>query len=152
MSATSAVARLFAKLCGLKPGCTEAVRISISAAPFAGRMRWFGADVTQCPAVSTRSRASAEPVQRLPREPSTITTERAMPSAAGVAPPTIAAAGANDNNVAVRAATLRCMSAIKPLCRDLSTRHRKGSVTPCRIACAIRAQPAPDRHGTWSAD
>src|SRR5262249_50142040 len=123
-----------AKLCGLKLGCTEAVRISISAAPLAGRMRCSGADVTQCAAVSTRSRASAVPVHTLPREPSTITTERATPSCAVVAPPTMAAAGRHRTKEKARA----------PAARDMP---RSSHAVPICQYRSIVAGPRPRRRG-----
>jgi hypothetical protein len=48
--------------------------------------------VTQCATVNTRSRASATPVQKFPREPTIRATRRATASLAGGAPQTMASA------------------------------------------------------------
>src|SRR5215813_4572707 len=55
---------------------------------------------TQCATVSTRLGAIRLPVQKLPREPMMVTTERLMASAAGAAPPTMAPAGVGDSSAA----------------------------------------------------
>src|SRR5205814_2529664 len=69
----------------------------------------------QCAAVSTRSRAIAVPVQAAPRPPTTITTWRAIASAAGSVVPTIARADAQDANTqATAVATQRMASAVRP--------------------------------------
>src|SRR6266699_3161600 len=53
---------------------------------------------TQCATVSTRVGAIRLPVQKLPREPTMVTTERPTPSVEGAAPPTIAAAGGENSS------------------------------------------------------
>src|SRR6185437_3720062 len=58
---------------------------------------------TQCATVSTRLGAIRLPVQKLPREPMMVTTERPMASGAGAAPPTMANAGIGDSSAATMA-------------------------------------------------
>src|SRR5262245_65675566 len=53
---------------------------------------------TQCAAVSTSFGAISAPVQKLPREPTMVTTERAMPSVDGAPPPTMACAGTDNGS------------------------------------------------------
>jgi hypothetical protein len=52
---------------------------------------------TQCAAVSTSFGAINAPVQKLPREPTMVTTERATPSVDGAPPPTMACAGTDSS-------------------------------------------------------
>src|SRR6266540_101719 len=56
-------------------------------------------DGTQCAALSTSFGAINAPVQKLPREPTMVTTERATPSADGAPPPTMACAGTDSIRV-----------------------------------------------------
>src|SRR5215216_4622872 len=54
-------------------------------------------DGTQCAAVSTSFGAINAPVQKFPREPTMVTTERATPSVDGAPPPTMACAGTDSS-------------------------------------------------------
>src|SRR5829696_479828 len=54
-------------------------------------------DGTQCAAVSTSFGAINAPVQKLPREPTMVTTARAAPSVDGAPPPTMAWAGTDSS-------------------------------------------------------
>src|SRR4029453_13329895 len=85
------------------------VLIAIAGASLPVNTLYVAAGATQCAAVSRRSRVSAAPVQTLARAPAgvvaappIITSDRPMPSAAGVAPPTIARAGAHKVSNAAR--------------------------------------------------
>ena len=63
-------------------------------------IRYSAPGCTQCAAVRTIFGAIRLPVQKLPREPTMVTTERATPSVDGAPPPTMACAGAADSSVA----------------------------------------------------
>src|SRR6185295_19907165 len=69
---------------------------------------------TQCATVSTRSGASAVPVQKFPREPTISTTELATPGGALAAPPTIAGAACDETMRQARAMSARGMRAHQP--------------------------------------
>src|SRR5215213_7890930 len=60
-------------------------------------------DGTQCAAVSTSFGAINAPVQKLPREPTMVTTERATPSVDGAPPPTMACAGTDSSGARLAA-------------------------------------------------
>src|SRR6185436_9410419 len=95
-NATSAVARCPDMACMLKPGWMATVLTSCNegcrSTPYS-TILYSAPDGTQCAAVSTSFGAINAPVQKLPREPTMVTTERATPSVDGAPPPTMACTG-----------------------------------------------------------
>src|SRR6185369_13367163 len=126
-NATSAVARCACMACILKPGWMATVLTSCNegcrSAPYS-TILYSAPDGTQCAAVSTSFGAINAPVQKLPREPTMVTIERATPSVDGAPPPTMACAGTESS---------RARLAIK----------RDGIFIGTAITCAAHAAKRP---------
>src|SRR5215470_157463 len=119
--------------------------IASTAAFLAGNTLYVAPGATQCAAVRMRSRASAAPVQTLPplaREPTTMTTDRAIPSPASVAPPTIAPAGLLNARDAARIRSPIIMG-MKASSAGLSTRLAScgRGAFPCSPAHSVLLAP-----------
>src|SRR5262245_46782117 len=131
-SATSAVARCASMVCRLNCGwvatCVISRSCGIRCASYS-TILYVAPLCTQCAAVRAMFGAIIVPEQKLPREPTMVTTLRPTLSALGVPPPTIAGAGAVA--VSVNATARAGRREERPVI---------GGDQPCRAALVNRSQ------------